>query len=154
MTNLGKPALRCEQAQFTPIPGWPDYAASSDGRIWAVGTNWRGYGARELAAHPDRHGYLGVRLTSSGRRTKFKVHRLICETFHGPRPEGRQARHLDGDKLNNRAENLAWGTVAENAADRTAHGRYFKPPWSDPSFRKRAVAGMHRAIAERRSANV
>ena len=31
-------------------------------------------------------------------------------------------RHLDGDKLNNAAENLCWGTRSENNLDAVAHG--------------------------------
>jgi hypothetical protein len=49
------------------------------------------------------------------------VHRLILETFVGPRPPGKQCRHLNGDSLDNRLENLAWGTFHENFADRLAH---------------------------------
>lgn len=32
------------------------------------------------------------------------------------------ARHRNGDKLDNRPENVVWGTPAENYADRDAHG--------------------------------
>jgi plasmid maintenance system antidote protein VapI len=33
-----------------------------------------------------------------------------------------ECRHLDGDPMNNRVENLTWGTRAENMHDRTRHG--------------------------------
>ena len=33
-----------------------------------------------------------------------------------------QVRHLDGNRNNNAASNLAWGTKAENEADKFQHG--------------------------------
>lgn len=58
------------------------------------------------------------------RRAKQRyVHRLVCETFVGPEPfPGALVRHLDGDRLNNLADNLAWGTHADNTADAKGHG--------------------------------
>lgn len=53
---------------------------------------------------------------------KFYVHALVLEAFRGPRPEGMQARHLDGNRFNNRADNLAWGTPSENNRDKERHG--------------------------------
>jgi len=50
------------------------------------------------------------------------VHQLVLEAFVGPRPENCQVRHLDGDPSNNRLDNLAWGTKAENEADKIKHG--------------------------------
>ena len=47
---------------------------------------------------------------------------MILETFVGPRPEGQQCRHLDGDKSNNSLVNLCWGTSLENHADMKSHG--------------------------------
>lgn len=112
------------EAKHTPIPGWPGYLATPDGRIFAD-TNWRGYGRRELRQNLDRYGYPSVRLTvEAGCRKKQKVHSLIAATFLGARPSPRhEVRHLDGDALNNTVANLAWGTAAENAADRERHGR-------------------------------
>lgn len=41
---------------------------------------------------------------------------------HGLAPvENAETRHLDGDKVNNKPENLAWGTAKENALDRERH---------------------------------
>jgi len=54
-----------------------------------------------------------------GMITKFygniKVHRLVCEAFHGPPPFDRAVViHLDENALNNKPENLKWGTQKEN----------------------------------------
>jgi len=67
--------------------------------------------------------YTGVSLVrSDGHVEKAYLHRLICEAFHGPCPEGFQCRHLDGDKTNNQASNLTWGSAKENSADKISHG--------------------------------
>lgn len=47
---------------------------------------------------------------------------MIADAFHGPQPQGYDCRHLDGNKLNSRPENLAWGTRADNQRDRERHG--------------------------------
>ena len=54
------------------------------------------------------------------------VHRLILETFVGPRPQGMECRHLDGNPLNNHLINLCWGTRDENFADRVRLGESSK----------------------------
>lgn len=67
--------------------------------------------------------YVGLQLArADGVLEKAYLHRLICEAFHGPCPDGMECRHLDGDKGNNAASNLAWGTKLENEADRRRHG--------------------------------
>lgn len=102
----------------------PGYRVSSDGRIFSVGHNWRGYGERELSQLPHTDGYLTVRLTIGGHRKRFAVHRLVAKQHLPPQPSvAHEVRHLDGNKLNNAASNLAWGTRKENADDREAHGR-------------------------------
>lgn len=57
-----------------------------------------------------------------GRNTR-QVHWLVCEAFHGSRPEGMLAAHNDGDSFNNLPENLRRATPTENQADRRLHGR-------------------------------
>jgi hypothetical protein len=45
----------------------------------------------------------------------MKVHRLVCEAFHGPQPQDKPVViHIDEDATNNRQENLRWGTQKEN----------------------------------------
>jgi hypothetical protein len=70
-----------------------------------------------------RKNYLVVCLYKNKKPKQYKVHKLILETFVGPCPPGMECRHLDGNPLNNRLENLKWGTSQENSDDIKRHGR-------------------------------
>lgn len=63
---------------------------------------------------------------SRGKSSQKLVHRVILETFVGPCPDGMEARHLNGNRQDNRKSNLAWGTPIENASDRDLHGKTAK----------------------------
>lgn len=59
-------------------------------------------------------GYLKIRLGSTGREAG--VHRFVAETFV-PNPKGYpEVNHIDGDKHNNRADNLEWCDRRANMA--------------------------------------
>ena len=64
------------------------------------------------------HQYMHIMLRRHGtgnRQSPRKVHQLVCEAFHGPKPfPGAVVLHLDENALNNRPENLRWGTQKEN----------------------------------------
>lgn len=96
------------------ISPYRSYEASSDGDIRRDG--------RELKGVRDTHGYLTVRLYYAGLSRRFKVHRLVCEAFHGAPPEGADTAHLDGNRTNNAASNLAWVSRKENMAHKHMHG--------------------------------
>lgn len=102
----------------------PGYEVERDGRIFSVSSNWRGLGRRELRQDLNNDGYPSVRLTINGKRTRYAVHKLVALHHLPPRPsEAHEVRHLDGNKMNPNATNLAWGTQKENADDRERHGR-------------------------------
>jgi hypothetical protein len=61
-------------------------------------------------------GYMSVAPTINGRNVTKYVHELVAEAFLGPRPNGMSVNHIDGDKTNNRIENLEYVTHAENMA--------------------------------------
>lgn len=104
------------------IPSLPGYEVDEHGGVWSVSSNWRGLGARLMQYQVDESGYRRVRVVANGRRTKKPIHQLVCEAFHGPKPDGHEVRHLNGNRQDNRPSNLAWGTRSENARDRTRHG--------------------------------
>ena len=48
-------------------------------------------------------------------RKTYRVHQLVCEAFHGPRPSPSHiVLHLNEEASDNRPENLRWGTRKEN----------------------------------------
>jgi hypothetical protein len=107
--------------EWRPAPGFPGYEVSSLGRILS-----RRQG-REivLASWVTPKGYHFVRLSRSLYDVKAEaVHRLVATTFLGPRPEGMEVRHLDGDSSNNRLANLTYGSHSQNVRDTVAHGRH------------------------------
>ena len=68
-------------------------------------------GTVRRASKTARHSYYGIMYHGKN----LKVHRLICEAFHGPAPDGcGVVLHLNEDALDNRPENLRWGTQREN----------------------------------------
>jgi hypothetical protein len=85
----------------------------------------RMYGGQDLKGVRQITGYLGVNLGRRNKRYAHMVHVLVCEAFHGPRPEGMQVRHLNGNETDNRASNLAWGTRSENEIDKVHHGTQY-----------------------------
>ena len=49
------------------------------------------------------------------------IHTLVAKVFIGERPDGLVIRHLDGNKYNNRVDNLSYGTVQQNHEDVVIH---------------------------------
>ncbi len=50
-----------------------------------------------------------------------QVHKLVCTAFHGDPQDFQVVRHLNGDRYDNRAENLIWGTPEQNCQDSIRH---------------------------------
>ena len=82
----------------------------------------------------------------------LRVSRLVCLSYHGPAPfEGAVVDHIDGNKHNNRPENLEWVTQAENLLRSAEAGRLLRG--KDGRFVKRgeckdAVAAFTRGEAD------
>lgn len=133
--------------QKGPKVGLPaGYAVNRDGRVFSM-VPWRGQGFRELAQQPHSDGYMTVRVVSSdGRRRRLRVHQIVANYYIGPRPSpAHEVRHIDGDPRNNKAENLAWGTRAENAADRGRHGRTSRGEKHSNAIRRGQAAARSKA---------
>ena len=121
----------CEK--WRVIPGTNGFYEVSDaGRV----RSWHRPGSGKARADTPRvlrpdysnHGYPGVCLIEAGRgkRTRL-IHHLVAEAFIGPRPDGQEVRHIDGNAANPALSNLAYGTSSENAQDSLHHGTFFSP---------------------------
>ena len=93
------------------VPGWP-YEVSDLGLVRRIGKTAP---LKPMWTGQKRKQYAAVRLCMGQQQVDFKVHRLVCELFHGPCPPGMWALHKDDDTKNNSAANVYWGTPEDNA---------------------------------------
>lgn len=47
-------------------------------------------------------------------RSRLCCHKLVCTAFHGPRPDGYECDHLNGNHFDWTADNVQWVTPEEN----------------------------------------
>ena len=62
----------------------------------------------------NKKGYRNVVLYKDGKKHNFTVQRLVADAFLGLRPKSLQRNHKDGNKSNNRLDNLEYITPSEN----------------------------------------
>jgi len=108
------------------IPGYEGaYQVSSLGRVRSMDRMVRvcphGLEAKRLVKgrvlRPGRtnSGHLSVVLGHGAHGSQ--VHDLVARAFLGPRPEGMDICHIDGDPTNNCVDNLRYDTRTENILD-------------------------------------
>lgn len=118
-----------EGVELRPLPEIIGYAAGSDGHIYsflrpaAIINRQPKYRLTPHRMKPGtgKTGYLYMGVRWRGLKYHF-VHRLVCSAFHGPCPDGMECSHLNGDRADNRPQNLRWETGADNQRRRNDHG--------------------------------
>ena len=115
-----------EAENWLDVPGYEGiYQVSDLGRVFSLsrtdslGRPWGGYLLRQAL---DGKGYPLVTLHRSGEPKVASVHHLVTDAFLGSCPTGLLRRHLDGNALNCRLSNLAFGTSEMNGQDMVSHG--------------------------------
>lgn len=106
---------------WKPIIGLDKYEISNLGRVKTL------KGKEPLIKKDtlNRDGYLYQCFIHNGKHYSKKVYRLVCEHFcDGKTDERNHVDHIDGNKLNNHADNLRWCSHAENIAFAWANGTY------------------------------
>jgi hypothetical protein len=107
---------------WRPVLGHEDfYEVSSHGRVRSKdrevkcsrGSNirlWKGRVLKSIVA--ATRGYEQVSLSCSGKTHKVYVHRLVAEAFLKGMDE--TVNHINGDKRNNKVNNLEWCSYSDN----------------------------------------
>lgn len=95
-----------DDARWYDLPGFPNHQGSLQGEIRHKRKK------NILKPHIDKDGY---QVLSLGSVDNVKAHRVLCEAFYGPAPEGKtQVNHIDCNRQNNHFMNLEWASPSEN----------------------------------------
>ena len=103
--------LTLENEKWEPFPLDTEYLISTHGRVWSTVSN------KILKLYTDRDGYKTFACNRGTSTTR--VHRAVAMTFLPQTDDdiklGRCCiDHINGDRGDNRVENLRWCTVKEN----------------------------------------
>ena len=109
MRELWRPMVNYE--------GW--YEVSNLGRYRRAKPGFGTSVGKVLKLHANNRGYQYAQPCKDSKKRNLLIHRLVMEAFIGPCPDGIQVNHKDGDKSNNRLDNLEYMTQSENMV----HGR-------------------------------
>ena len=99
------------------------YQVSNFGRVKSLYTNkYRKHGY-------DKDKYHKIELYINGKYQSVKIHRLVAQYFIDNPNKYPEVNHIDGDKNNNRVDNLEWCSSSYNSRHRiyTLHKNYLKP---------------------------
>lgn len=119
--------------EITELDGMTGYGISRDGRVWSKRSR-QAHGNclpnshernsewvdqleetwREIKGGLNSTGYLTICICKNMKKSSYKIHRLVAETFISPIPKGMAVNHIDHNKLNNNVDNLEIVTYKEN----------------------------------------
>ena len=105
--------------RWRAVTGYDNYEVSDHGRVRSkVHGTWK---LRRLTRAGD---YWYLPLRKNGVPKNFYIHRLVAVAF--VKGKGPIVRHRDDNPDHNHYLNLAWGTQADNIADKVRKGRQQK----------------------------
>jgi len=103
--------------EFNPLDGeiWKKVPINSSYDIYASNYGRIKKGTEITTGRINKHGYMIFRTTVNDNCISMFVHRLVCLTFNGKAPNGRNVvNHINNKRNDNRPENLEWTTQGDN----------------------------------------
>jgi hypothetical protein len=99
---------------YKNIPHFPGYQISRDG-LALLSPNGRLIRPSAQIMKGKSTGYLYATLKQGFRQKRVAIHRLVAFAWLSPALPGQiWINHKDGNKSNNQANNLEWGTISDN----------------------------------------
>lgn len=87
-----------------------NYSVREDGTVWNLKTN------KQVKGTFARNEYHTVQIMVNGKRKSIMTHRLVAQAFCENPHDYNIVHHIDGNSLNNNANNLMWVDTKENNA--------------------------------------
>lgn len=101
--------------EWRRVVGNDSYEVSSLGNVRRAVAGDSNFAKAGRHLRPSRNTrYSIVVLYSQHKGRAVKVHRLVAAAFIGPCPEGHEVNHINGERHDNRAENLEYVTPRQN----------------------------------------
>ena len=105
------------------IPEYADYEVSDMGKV----RSWKNVDFINpdpliLKEHREKNGYSRVVLRKDSKNHTTLVGHIVLLAFRGLRPMGFQMSHLDGNRANNKLDNLIWESRVDNERRKIKHG--------------------------------
>lgn len=99
--------------QWKTLDEYPNYIISNMGRIFSKNKNrlLKPY----FCPYKKNKLYYYVSLTNKyGKSIRIKLHKIVAMAFSPNVDSKKIVHHIDGNELNNKADNLVWLTAAEH----------------------------------------
>ena len=94
-----KKVIKVNLNELKQIEGFPSYYITKEGKVFRI---------KEINPCDTLYGYNEVALYENNKTSRRKVHRLVAEAFLDNPENFDTVHHKNGDKQDNRVENLEW----------------------------------------------
>ena len=123
-----------------PVKGYEEYEVDTNGVVY-------GKNGKPLKYSLNPNGYCIVKFSINHLIKGFTIHRLVAKQFINNKDVNKtQINHIDGDKTNNKVDNLEWVTPKENMEHAKNVLNIDRTGKNSPSAKK--IKGIHKTTNE------